>query len=185
MPSYTSGAESRTKTKQENPSSPHPHSGCSLCFVLLTQDKDWDLVKSSDKKVQRKHDKYASVSGWRSRAILWENNFRIKQLVGEGVCECVKFHNGKPEILSFLLDRRDGKQSILTIIWCRNFEDLNLPLSSSLSFLGWRLSLACNCSPSKISKEAIAVTDNIEKQWRFGCNHTSPSGYHSQPNIHQ
>lgn len=80
-----------------------------LVLCITNSDKDWDLVKSREKKVQRKGYKYASVSqGWRSRAILSENHFRIKKSGGEGVCECVKLHNGKGTILSFLLDRRKG-----------------------------------------------------------------------------
>lgn len=71
--------QSKSKARESfQPSSPR----LQLVLCIPNSDKDWDLVKSREKKVQRKGYKYASVSqGWRSRTILCENHFRIKKVV--------------------------------------------------------------------------------------------------------
>lgn len=60
--------QSKSKARESfQPSSPR----LQLVLCIPNSDKDWDLVKSREKKVQRKGYKYASVSqGWRSRTIL-------------------------------------------------------------------------------------------------------------------
>lgn len=68
---------------------------------IVSSDNDWDLVKSSDKKVQKKGYKYASESEARDQGQFYEKIILESKCGGESVCECVELHNGKQMILSF------------------------------------------------------------------------------------
>lgn len=104
-----SSKQIRVKAGQESPSSPQPHSGCSLCFVSPAQAGTGICLSQGRRKyrgwvINMHQCLKAGDQGQFYEKIILE----FKKSGGEGVWECVKPHNGKGTILSFILDRRRG-----------------------------------------------------------------------------
>lgn len=126
MPPYTSRAQNKGKAESFQPSSPLR---LQLVLYIVNSDNDWDLVKSSDKKVQRKGYKYASESQAGDQGQFYEKIILESKKWWWGymrMCKASKWQAKNPVLLSWI----GAMESIATAIWHRNFGDLNLPLSS-------------------------------------------------------
>lgn len=126
MPAYTSSAQSKGKAESFQPSFP-----LRLQVVLYTvnSDKDWDLVKSSDKKVQRKGYKYASESQTGDQGQFYEKIILESKKWWWGymwMCKASKWQGENPVLLSWI----GAMESIATVTWHRNIGDSNLLLCS-------------------------------------------------------